>query len=101
MNHVVMIKPWTHPESFRAHCSCGKFTATNAIKWVFLETQAHYVSVGLTREGRGLIVDTIAGDGVTGPPKPEAKREPASQLPRSASTDEGYTETPPDGTMGA
>jgi hypothetical protein len=65
-NHVVMIAPWTHPDSFRARCSCGKFTAMNAIKWVFLEIQAHYVELGLTREGRGLIVESIAGNGLGG-----------------------------------
>lgn len=63
MSHTVSITPYTRPAVFTLTCTCGGLRETNAIKWVLLAAQQHYVSLGLTWQGQGLLVDKIAGDG--------------------------------------
>lgn len=64
MIHTVSITPHSQDSAFTLSCSCGKISEVNAYKWVVLAAQRHYVDLGLTREGRGLVVDTIAGNGL-------------------------------------
>lgn len=65
MEHVVTVKPTGYPREFMAVCTCGD-RRDNAFKWIALWMQCHYVKEGyITAEpGQGLIVDTIAGNGL-------------------------------------
>lgn len=69
MDHVVTITPAPYPRTFAATCSCGDWRDQNAIKWVVLAMQRHYVEQGVLRNerGQGLVVDHIAGNGLTEP----------------------------------
>ena len=69
MNHVVTIGPALYPRTFTATCSCGGLNDQNAIKWVVLAMQAHYVEQGILRneQGQGLVIDRIAGNGLDTP----------------------------------